>query len=164
MTATDEAVAAPPSVPDPRPLGGYATLLATYGTGASLLAFALRGRRGRIGRIDARELVLLTLATQHISRILTKDSITSPLRAPFARFVQATGEGEVLETVIGHGVRHAVGELATCPYCSSQWVATALLAGTVAAPNLTGAVTRIAAISRVSDFLQLAYDRMKNDG
>ncbi len=37
----------------------------------------------------------------------------------------------------GKGIRHAVGELITCPFCTAQWVATAYAAGLVFAPHAT---------------------------
>ena len=104
----------------------------------------------------------MALATQHLSRLIAKDSITSPLRAPFTQFVEATGEGEVNEKVIGKGLHHAIGELITCPFCLGQWVASALLAGMLAAPNFTTALTTVCSVARTSDYLQLGYDRLKN--
>ena len=53
--------------------------------------------------------------------------MTSFLRAPFTRFQESSGQGEVVEEEpCGHGLRLAVGELLVCPYCLAQWVATAL--------------------------------------
>jgi Protein of unknown function (DUF1360) len=150
---------------DPRPLGGYAKLIAVYGVGAGGLALALRKQRGRLRRLDGMDLVLYGLATEHLSRLITKDSVTSVLRAPFTEFKEPAGEGEVNEEVVGHGTRHAVGELLTCPFCAAQWVATALVAGRVAAPNLTRAVVTVSAMARLSDYLQLLYAfcRQKTD-
>jgi hypothetical protein len=148
---------------EPRPMSGYVTLLSTYSLGASLAAAILRNRKRGLPRFSVRQLVLLALATQHLSRLIAKDSITAPIRSPFTRFVAATGEGEVNEEVIGKGLRHAVGELLSCPYCLAQWVATGLVAGTVAVPEFTEALTTICALARVSDWLQLAYDHLKGD-
>ena len=102
-------------------------------------------------------LVLYALATEHLSRVITKDSVTSVLRAPFTRFKEPAGEGEVNEEVVGQGARHAIGELLTCPFCAAQWVATGLVAGSVAAPTLTTAVISVSAAARASDYLQLLY-------
>jgi hypothetical protein len=142
---------------DPRPLTGYAALLAVYGAAAGASALGLRRRRQRVRAMSAMDLALMGLATAHLSRLITKDSVTAVLRIPFARFEEAAGEGEVNERVVGHGVRHAVGELLTCPFCAAQWVATGLVAGRVAAPNLTAAVVTVSAVARVSDYLQLLY-------
>ena len=148
---------AEPGGTDPRPLGGYAKLIAVYGVAAGGLALALRKRSGRIQRLDPMDLALYGLATEHLSRLITKDSVTAVLRAPFTEFKEPAGEGEVNEEVVGHGTRHAVGELLTCPFCAAQWVATALVAGRVAAPNLTNAIVTVSATARLSDYLQLLY-------
>lgn len=142
---------------DPRPLSGYAKLIAVYGIGTGALALALRKRRGQVRQLDLMDLALYGLATEHLSRLITKDSVTSVLRAPFTEFKEPAGEGEVNEEAVGHGIRHAVGELITCPFCAAQWVATALVAGRLAAPNLTKAVVAVSAIARLSDYLQLLY-------
>jgi hypothetical protein len=149
---------------EPRPLRGYSVLLSTYGLAASLTAWRLRSRRAQFHGLGLRRFIVLALATQHLSRLIAKDSITAPLRAPFTRFIDAAGEGEVNEEVIGTGVRHAIGELISCPYCIGQWVASGLVAGMVAAPEATEAFATISALARVSDYLQLAYDRLKSDG
>lgn len=143
--------------PDPRPLGGYAKLLAVYGGASAGLAFLLRRRAGRLPTLGPMDLVLYGLATEHLSRLLTKDSVTAVIRAPFTEFESPAGEGEVNEAVVGRGTQHAVGELLTCPFCVAQWIATGLFAGSVAAPALTRAIVSISAAARVSDYLQLLY-------
>jgi hypothetical protein len=150
-------------VPDPRPLRGYAALLGTYSLGAAIAVVLLRDRRDQVRRLDLRTLILLVVATQHLSRLITKDAITSVLRSPFTEFVEATGEGEVNEEVVGEGMCHAIGELITCPFCIAQWVAAALLGGTIAVPNFTAALTTVCTLARTSDYLQLAYDHVKNN-
>jgi hypothetical protein len=153
----------PPTPTDPRPIRGYAVLLGTYGLGAAVAVALLRDRRDQVRRFDLRTLILMAVATEHLSRLIAKDSITSVLRSPFTRFVEATGEGEVNEEVVGEGTRHAIGELLTCPFCLAQWVAAALVAGTIAAPNFTTALTTVCTLARSSDYLQLAYDHVKNN-
>lgn len=83
------------------------------------------------------------------------------MRAPFTAYTGPAGPGEVMEEVRGHGVRHAVGELLTCPFCISPWVATTLLGGLAAAPRLTrNALTVFSAVT-VADGLQLAYSALE---
>jgi hypothetical protein len=142
---------------DPRPLGGYAMVPGAYGVMAGGLAVALRKRAPTLRRLDAMDLVLCGLATEHLTRLITKDSVTAVLRAPFTEFKEPAGEGEVNEDAVGHGTRHAVGELLTCPFCSAQWVATALVAGRIAVPSLTRAIVFVGAAARLSDYLQLLY-------
>src|SRR5579875_2923629 len=74
-----------------KPLGGYAILMATFTSLAGLFA-AWFGRSGRElpERIDARDLALITLASHKASRLIAKDRVAAPVRAPFTRL---EGEG-----------------------------------------------------------------------
>jgi hypothetical protein len=146
---------------DPRPLGGYGAILGTYTVAAGALVVGLRRRKSDIRKLSWKDLVLLGLATEHLSRLVTKDSLTSPFRAPFTEFEESAGEGEVNEEVVGTGLRQAVGELLTCPFCVAQWVATTLVAGDLVAPQLTTAAVSVCAAARVSDYLQLTYGLLR---
>ncbi|MFC6087913.1 DUF1360 domain-containing protein [Saccharothrix sp. BKS2] len=145
-----------------RPLAGYLSAMSTY---AGLIGTAvLVGRRtgARLpDRVSAGDVLLLSVATHKASRLLTKSSITAALRAPFTRFEEPAGVAEVNESVRGEGVRHAVGELVTCPFCSGVWIATALTAGHVLAPRATriGMTTLVAVAA--SDWLHLGYEAAK---
>jgi hypothetical protein len=142
---------------DPRPMAGYGVLMALYSAGTGMVALRLKGKKRKVERLSLMDLALLGLATEHLSRLITKDSITSPVRAPFTEFKEPAGEGEVNEEVVGTGLRHAIGELLTCPFCVAQWVATTLIAGTLAAPQITQAAVSVCAVARTSDYLQLSY-------
>jgi hypothetical protein len=122
-----------------------------------VVALALRRRGSRVHRPSPWHLLLYALATEHLSRLIAKDSVTAPIRRPFVQFEEPAGEGEVNEKVTGSGARHAIGELLTCPFCLGQWVATGLVAGSVAAPTLTTAVVSVSATARAADYLQLFY-------
>lgn len=50
-----------------------------------------------------------------------------------------------------------MGELLTCPFCLSQWVATAFVFGLVAAPRGTRLTAGVFAGLTVADFLQFAH-------
>ena len=80
--------------------------------------------------------MLISIATHKLSRLLAKDSVTSPLRAPFTRYAEPGGAAEVNEEVRDQGssIRHSIGELVTCPFCLAVWVATGLTGGLVLAP------------------------------
>lgn len=143
--------------PGPDVLRGYAALLSGYVALGAASAWAIRRRHGTVDPLPPVDVVAYAIATQHLSRMLTKDSVTAVVRAPFARFEEAAGEGEVNEEVRGAGLRHAVGELLTCPFCVSQWVATGLITGRILLPKLTTAVVSLSVIARVSDYLQLLY-------
>ena len=146
------------STREDRPLAGYLTLLGIYLGFAGSLAGILKWRKVELPeRIDPADLALLTVATHKVSRIVTKDPVTSPLRAGFTRFTGPTGEGEIAEEVRGTGLRHAVGELVTCPFCIGQWVATLLAFMLVLAPRATRLAASVFAMLTGSDLLQLAY-------
>jgi hypothetical protein len=142
-----------------RPVRGYAVVLGSYTAVVSVLGLVARGAGVRLpAQLGLADTALLGVATHKASRLLTKDAVTSPLRAPFARFEEETGMGEVNESVRGHGLQHAVGELATCPFCLAIWVSTGLTAGMVFAPRLTRLVATMLAAVTISDTLQIGYD------
>jgi hypothetical protein len=91
------------------------------------------------------------------SRLISKNSVTSPLRAPFTEYVEPGAPAEVNERARGTGVRRVVGELLTCPFCVSVWAAATYLAGLTLLPRTTrlvaGGLTSLAG----ADFLHLAY-------
>jgi hypothetical protein len=141
-----------------RPLTEYAGLtgifLAVYG--GSLVALRRSGEK-LPERLDVRDLVLLGVATHKLSRLLAKDKVTSFLRAPFTRFQESSGQGEVSEQPRGEGLQLAVGELLVCPYCLAQWVAAGLSLSLIAAPQATRLIASVYTTQTLADFLQLAY-------
>jgi hypothetical protein len=151
------------SAGEDRPLGGYLALMGIYGgTVAGLTGLAAALGRKPPERVSAGDVALLTAATFKLSRLLTKDAITSPLRAPLTQYREPAGEGEVNEEVVHHDpFRHAAGELVNCPFCTAMWVATGLVAGLVFAPGFTRlAATALTAVAG-SDGLHLAYTAAK---
>lgn len=144
-----------------RPLAGYTAVMATYGLVWAGLGAVLR-RRG-IPRLGPADLALATVATHKLSRIVTKDSITSPLRAPLVRYKRPAGSGELVEGVRVDGPAHALGELVICPLCMDVWVATAFTAGLALAPRATRLVASVLAVATASNGLHLAWDAVKQD-
>jgi hypothetical protein len=149
-----------------RPLGGDLGAMGVYVGLVSAAAAAVKASGRELPeRIPLGDAALLTIATFRLARRIAKDPVTSPLRAPFTRFEGASGHAEVAEEVREHGgVKHAVGELLTCPFCLAQWVGTAYVFGYVTAPR----ATRLAALTMTmvagSDVLQFAYDAIQNGG
>lgn len=143
----------------PRPLGGYLAVLVIYtvivatATAAALLTGRRLPTRWRI-----QDLVTVTLGTHKLSRTLTKDAVTSPLRAPFTRYAGTGGPAEVKEEVRNESqLRHSLGELLTCPFCLDMWVATGFAIGLVFAPRFTRLIAGVFTVLAGADFLQLAY-------
>src|ERR671912_640704 len=123
-----------------RPLDGYAAAMGGFGVlAASLAAAAKVTGRPVPDRPSTQDVVLISIATHKLSRLIAKDSVTSPLRAPFTRYAEPGGAAEVNEEVRDQGssIRHSIGELITCPFCLAVWVATGLTGGLVLAPRLT---------------------------
>jgi hypothetical protein len=145
---------------DERPLGAYTVLLVAYIS--VVTALVVFGRKRLPGTLAPSDLALGAVATFIGTRTLTKHPIASPIRMPFTKFAGVSGPSELQEDVRASGWRHAIGELLTCPFCLSQWMATTLVTGVVVAPRLTRTVMSVLAIVGASDFLQLAYVRAQN--
>jgi Protein of unknown function (DUF1360) len=76
------------------------------------------------------------MGTHKLSRTLTKEAVTSPLRAPFTHYLGIGGPAEVNEDGRQAGqLRHSMGELLTCPFCFDMWVATGFAIGLIFAPR-----------------------------
>jgi Protein of unknown function (DUF1360) len=65
------------------------------------------------------DLLLLGIGTHKLSRIIAKDRVTAPVKAPFTQFEKSAGSGEVEENARGSGLQAVIGELVSCPYCMS---------------------------------------------
>jgi hypothetical protein len=147
-----------------RPLAGDLGAMGVY-VGAVTAGIAAVRASGRPlpDRIPPGDALLLTLATFRLARRLAKDPVTSPLRAPFTQFHGPSGHAEIAEEVREHGgVKHAVGELLTCPFCLAQWVGTALVLGYAAAPKATRLAALTMSVVAGADVLQFAYDAIQN--
>jgi hypothetical protein len=147
-----------------RPLRGYVALLGAY-AGITAAAVAVVRKKGlpaeRPGLID---IALLTASTFRVSRTLAKDAVASPLRAPFATYQGPGGPGEVMEAPRPGPFRHATGELVTCPFCLTQWVATAGVVGLALAPRATRWVTAGMTAVAGADALHYGYAALQATG
>jgi hypothetical protein len=110
-------------------------------------------------RIDPGDLALLTVASHKAARMITKDRVTSAVRAPFTRFERDAGPGEVSESARGRGLRRAIGELLVCPYCLGMWTSAALTASLLVFPRFTRWFATVLTMFFGSEMLQLAYRR-----
>lgn len=144
-----------------RPIGSYAVLMAGYVCVTLALTLIGRRRRARLPEgLGAGDLVLLSTAVYRSSRLITKDSVTAFARAPFTRFEEAAGEGEVNEEVIGRGPAHAVGELITCPFCISVWLATFGMFGMIVFPRATRMICSALTAVAASDLMQFGHSML----
>lgn len=143
---------------DQVPLAGYTASMLAFAAGLGGVLAWMRRRKAPLPTLL--DVALLGVATHKLSRIVSKDFVTAPLRAPFTRRQAAEGAGEVHDEPHGGGLRRAVGYLLTCPYCLGPWTATGLSAFLVSYPLQTRFVMRVLAAVAISDFLHLSYSRL----
>jgi hypothetical protein len=146
-----------------RPLGGYALLLGSFAATCGGFALALRRSRTDLPeRVEGRDLALVAVASFKASRIIARDRVTSAIRAPFSRFQDDAGPGEVDEAARGHGLRRVLGELLICPYCLHVWTATAFLGGLLTAPRATRWIASVFVVVSAADAMQIAYAKAES--
>lgn len=156
-------VAAEYSGSEERPLGSYLGVMATYSGLVGGIALVTR-RFGRTVRSPGvLDIVLAGVATHKVSRLIAKDPVTSPLRAPFTRYAGTSGEAELSEEVRGTGVQKAIGELVSCPFCMGQWIATGFAVGHIYAPTLTRLIAALFTELTIADFLHFGYSMAEEE-
>jgi hypothetical protein len=142
----------------------YLSALGIFGVG--LAATSIFGRAtGRTlpDRYEAFDLVLGGFASQKFARLLSKDLVTTPLRAPFTEFEEMGGSGEVNERPRNQHPQHTVGEMLACPFCLAPWIATSYIAGLTLSPRLARTWAAVFSVVAASDALQHAYARIRTD-
>jgi hypothetical protein len=137
------------------PLSGYGRIVAVYGAAVMAAGAVTRRRKVKLPEhVAPLDLVLVGAATAKLSRLVAREPVTSPLRAPFTELRASRDRRAPEERPRGHGTRHALGELLTCPFCVSQWFATGFAFGLVTSPRLTRQVAGLFAALEVADLLQ----------
>jgi len=133
------------------PIHGYLVLASVF-LGVTGSALLLLGRKARLPSPGALDAALLGLGTARLSRLITRDKVMRPLRAPFT-VEQHEGPGEIKEQPKGSGLTRAAGELVTCPRCTAIWAASCLTITYFASPGVGRFVAMILSSSLVSDFV-----------
>jgi uncharacterized protein DUF1360 len=147
------------------PFGPYLAFISLFGAlvSAALLVAKRQGRE-LPERVGPGELLLVGVASHKLSRLLSKDKVTSPLRAPFTELEGRGGPAELEERSRGTGARKAIGELLICPYCLGLWVVAAFSVGLLFAPRATRFVASLFTALTISDFFQIAYKAAEEKG
>jgi hypothetical protein len=147
------------------PFGPYLAFMSIFGTllSAALLLAKHQGRE-LPERVSAADLALVGTASHKLSRLVSKDKVTSPLRAPFTELEGKGGPAELEESSRGTGLQKAIGELLICPYCLGLWVVAAFSLGIVFAPRVTRFVASLFSALTISDFFQIAYKAAEEKG
>ena len=155
MTAPYSGYAPPRERP---PFAAYATFaIAFHGAMAGAVAAAKRSGRDLPEHVHARDVALIGTASFRLSRLISKQKVTSFVRAPFTELEGKGGPAELEEHPRGSGLRRAMGELLVCPYCLGLWASGAFHAGLLFAPRATRFSASVLAAMTISDFLQIAY-------
>ncbi|MGN6814729.1 MAG: DUF1360 domain-containing protein [Solirubrobacterales bacterium] len=143
----------------------YLSFMTSFGALiAAALAIVKRQDRELPEKVNAGELLLVGTASHKLARLLSKDKVTSPLRAPFTELEGSGGPAEFEESSRGTGVRKAIGELLICPFCLGLWVVAAFSIGLLFAPRVTRFVASLFAALTISDFFQIAYKAAEEKG
>jgi hypothetical protein len=147
------------------PFGPYLAFISIFGTLVSVaLLIARRQGRELPEQVGPGELLLVGTASHKVSRLLAKDKVTSPLRAPFTELEGKGGPAELEESSRGTGLRKAIGELLICPYCLGLWAVAAFSVGLIFAPRVTRFVASLFSALTISDFFQIAYKAAEEKG
>ncbi len=140
------------------PLGGYAVTLTTYTALVAALTATARATGRKIpDGLGVKDAVTMAVATHKLSRLLTKDPVTAPIRAPFAEHEGVSGPAELADEPRGHGAEKTIGELVTCPFCAEVWIATGMTAGLIFLPKMTRLVMGTFAAVAGADILQYVH-------
>ena len=139
------------------PLGWYAVTTVLFN--ALLIAVI----RKSPAKIEMKDLFLFGVATHKLARIITKDEVTSFIRAPFTRYQEELGYGEVNETSRHSGGLRVVGELFSCNYCMSSWIGLIFFGGFSQFPVKTRNLARFFTVLTLSDFMHVAYEERRTN-
>jgi len=162
---TPEAVAGYAAPEKRPPFLPYLAFMSIFGSLVSAALLVAR-RQGRPlpDKVSPGELLLVGTASHKLSRLVSKDKVTSPLRAPFTELEGEGGPAELEESSRGTGLRKAIGELLICPYCLGLWVVAGFSVGLIFAPRVTRFVASLFSALTISDFFQIAYKAAEEKG
>jgi hypothetical protein len=148
----------------PHRIAGYLSMMSLYGGGVVTAALLARARgRTPPASYAVEDLLLGAVATHKFARLVAKDGVATPVRAPFTEFEENAGSAEVNESPREGHLTHVPGEVLTCPFCLAPWVATAYVACLTLSPRLARAWAATFAIVGGSDWLQHGYSRVRAD-
>lgn len=141
------------------PLGHYCVAICGFlGLSTTIISHLVRGGRAP-DRVPVSDTVLLGLATARLSRLITREKATRPLRAPFTEMVPADDGGALEERP--RPETQALGELLTCPRCMGVWASGALTIAYACSPAATRVASTMLAASLVSDLANVAFAKVR---
>jgi hypothetical protein len=159
MTITEERSERGPAAPPPKP--PYAAYAGIVGAFAAVLGVAgvLARALGRDPRHDTTlDLAVLSVATFKAARTISRDGVTSFIRAPFVEG-EAGGDSEEAPVETGD-LQQAIGELVTCCRCVGTWAAAGLATTQIMAPRFGRLLIWSLAAPGANDFLQAGFSAL----
>ena len=105
------------------------------------------------------QMIILALAVFRLADIISNETITRPLRAPFIRYREK--HHKQVEVPKSKGFEGAMGSLVYCPSCTGTWVAMALVYCNVFWPHITIIVAIIFALSGLERVLTSLINVLK---
>jgi hypothetical protein len=141
---------------DPQhPVGSHLGLIVLFNTSLATL-LVLAARRGVLPpRPSLQDIALVGVASHKLSRLIATERVTTLIRAPFV-------DDPEHEEPVGEGLRRAMGELLTCPFCLAPWCTLALGAGLAFAPRPTRYLCGLFSAMAVADVMHRVYSRLRH--
>lgn len=126
----------------------------------ALLLARFGDRLSEISSIGPFRLLVLGLAAYRASNILSNETVTKPLRAPFVEEVEK--DGKVVEEPKKRGFLGATGHLIYCPSCTGVWLSAALAYAYVFWPVAAYFIAVILALSALERIFAIGLGWIKS--
>lgn len=111
----------------------------------AVLIVTLGDRLQGLRDIGVLQLFVLGLAVYRASNIVSNETVTKPLRAPFVEEVEK--DGKAVEEPKKSGFLGATGHLIYCPSCTGVWLAAALVYAYALWPDRAFVIALLLALS-----------------
>jgi hypothetical protein len=137
------------------PYSAYAAIMGAFAGGLAVAGALARALDREPRENTGLDFAVLAAASFKAARTITRDEVTSFLRAPFVEGEAHEGEGEA--PVPTGDLQQAIGELVTCSRCIGTWAAAGLAATQIIAPRFGRLLTWSLAAAGANDFLQASF-------
>ncbi|MGM0902447.1 MAG: DUF1360 domain-containing protein [Bacillota bacterium] len=104
------------------------------------------------GGLSLAAILIISLASFRLTRLIVFDKITEFIRSPF--FDEVMEEGEVFLVVKQKGIRKWIGEMLSCYWCTGIWVSAILVAGHTFFSAFFTPFTLILAIAAIASMIE----------
>jgi hypothetical protein len=152
LSETGEGLSESPDARKPQPpYSAYAGIVSTFAGGIAAAGALARLLEREPRENTALDLAVLSFATFKAARTISRDEVTSFIRAPFVEGEAHEGGEEPVPT---GDLQQAIGELVTCSRCIGTWAAAGLASTQLLAPRFGRLLTWSLAAAGVNDWLQ----------